>query len=64
MGTARMHEDPELGVVDADLRSHDVENLYVVGSAVFPTGGHANPTLTVVALAHRLGTHLAAAPLG
>lgn len=64
MGTARMHDDPALGVVDADLRTHDVENLYVVGSAVFPTGGHANPTLTIVALAHRLGTHLAASPPG
>jgi choline dehydrogenase-like flavoprotein len=63
MGTARMHDDPALGVVDADLRCHDVENLFVVGSAVFPTGGHANPTLTIVALAHRLGAHLAGAGL-
>lgn len=59
MGTARMHVDPALGVVDADLRSHDVENLYIVGSAVFPASGHANPTLTIVALAHRLAAHLA-----
>lgn len=58
MGTARMSDDPSLGVVDADLRAHDVENLFVCSSAVFPTGGHANPTMTIVALAHRLAAHL------
>jgi choline dehydrogenase-like flavoprotein len=59
MGTAAMHEDPRAGVVDADCRVHGMRNLYVAGSAVFPTGGFANPTLTVVALAHRLADHLA-----
>jgi choline dehydrogenase-like flavoprotein len=54
MGTARMSEDPGTGVVDRDGLCHDVDNLYVAGSAVFPTGGYANPTLTIVALAHRL----------
>jgi choline dehydrogenase-like flavoprotein len=62
MGTARMHVDPERGVVDADGRVHDVLNLYVAGSAVFPTFGWVNPTLTIVALALRLGDHLADAP--
>lgn len=61
MGTARMSGSPADGVVDADLRAHDVENLHVCSSAVFPTGGHANPTLTIVALAHRLADHLASA---
>jgi choline dehydrogenase-like flavoprotein len=60
MGTARMHPDPAAGVVDADGRCHDVDNLYVAGSATFPASGHANPTLTIVALAHRLAAHLAA----
>jgi choline dehydrogenase-like flavoprotein len=60
MGTARMGDDPAAGVVDGQLRAHGVANLYVAGSAVFPTGGHANPTLTIVALAHRLGAQLAA----
>jgi hypothetical protein len=58
MGTARMSENAAAGVVDRDLRAHDVANLYVCSSAVFPTTGHANPTLTIVALAHRLADHL------
>ena len=58
MGTARMSDDPEQGVVDADCRMHQVDNLYVCGSAVFATSGMANPTLTIVALAHRLADHL------
>lgn len=58
MGTARMSEDPADGVVDRHCRCHDVENLYIAGSAVFTTGGSANPTLTVVALAERLAQHL------
>ena len=59
MGTARMSDDPTAGVVDRDCRSHDVDNLYIASSATFPTSGHANPTLTIVAMAHRLGDHLA-----
>jgi len=58
MGTTRMHTDPRKGVVDSDGRVHDVENLYVAGSSVFPTVGAANPTLTIVALAVRLAGHL------
>lgn len=59
MGTTRMAADPKFGVVDADCRVHGVKNLYIAGSSVFPTGGGANPTVTVVALALRLGEHLA-----
>ena len=51
IGTARMGRDPAKGVVDADCRVFGVDNLYVAGSAVFPTSGQANPTLTIVALA-------------
>ena len=54
MGTTRMHDDPQRGVVDRDCRVHSLENLYVAGSSVFPTGGYTNPTLTLVALASRL----------
>jgi choline dehydrogenase-like flavoprotein len=58
LGTTRMSLDPRRGVVDADARVHGVDNLFVAGSSVFPTGGFANPTLTVVALALRLADHL------
>jgi choline dehydrogenase-like flavoprotein len=53
-----MHLDPRRGVVDSDCKVHGIANLYVAGSSVFPTGGFANPTLTVVALAARLAAHL------
>jgi len=59
LGTARMSERPEDGVVDGDGRVWGLDNLYLAGSSVFPTGGFANPTLTIVALAHRLADLLA-----
>jgi len=62
MGGTRMSRDPRSGVVDADGRVHALRNLYVAGSSVFPTGGQANPTLTIVALALRLADHLASGP--
>ncbi|MFB6371646.1 MAG: GMC family oxidoreductase, partial [Bradymonadaceae bacterium] len=58
MGTTRMSDRPEDGVVDPDCRVHGVANLYVAGCSVFPTAGYANPTFTLVALAHRLSDHL------
>ncbi|HEV3228971.1 MAG TPA: GMC family oxidoreductase [Solirubrobacteraceae bacterium] len=57
-GTTRMAADPRHGVVDADCHVHGVPGLYVAGSSVFPTAGHANPTLMIVALAIRLAHHL------
>lgn len=58
MGTTRMHRDPNEGVVDENCRVHGTPNVYVAGSAVFPTGGTFNPTLTIVALALRLADHI------
>jgi choline dehydrogenase-like flavoprotein len=58
MGTTRMNVGPALGVVDENSQVHGTSNLYVTGSSVFPSGGSANPTLTIVALAARLGDHL------
>ena len=58
MGALRMSAAPENGIVDINSRLHSVDNLYIAGSAVFPTGGYANPTLTIVALAMRLADHL------
>jgi choline dehydrogenase-like flavoprotein len=60
MGTTRMSVAPADGVVDVDCRVHGIENLFVAGSSVFATSGYANPTLTLVALAVRLGRHLTA----
>lgn len=58
MGTTRMHDDPKKGVVDANGRLHEADNLYVAGSSVFPTSGIVNPTLTILALTMRLADHL------
>jgi choline dehydrogenase-like flavoprotein len=58
MGTTRMHVASQHGVVDENSRVHGTSNLFVTGSSVFPSGGYANPTLTIVALAARLGDHL------
>jgi choline dehydrogenase-like flavoprotein len=61
LGTTRMSDDPRRGVVDPHCRVHGVENLHVAGSSVFPTGGWAFPTFTIVALALRLADQLRAA---
>lgn len=60
MGTTRMHREPQQGVVNADCRLHGVQNLFVAGPSVFPTGGYANPVLTIIALTVRLADHLKA----
>jgi choline dehydrogenase-like flavoprotein len=60
MGTTRMSNHPQTGVVDANCCVHGLHNLYVAGSSVFPTGGASNPTLTIVALSLRLADHLKA----
>jgi choline dehydrogenase-like flavoprotein len=57
-GATRMSSDPKTGVVDANCKVHDVENLYIAGASVFPTSGHANPTLMITSLALRLADHL------
>lgn len=58
-GTTRMSASPRTGVVDDNGRVHGIDNLYVAGSSVFPTTGHFNPTLVIVALSARLADHLA-----
>lgn len=54
MGTTRMSNSAEAGVVDPNCRVFGVDNLYVASSAVFPTSGTANPTFTIIALAIRI----------
>jgi choline dehydrogenase-like flavoprotein len=58
IGTARMGAGPGTGVTDFNGRVFGVNNLYVAGSATFPTSSQANPTLTIVAMALRLADHL------
>ena len=58
IGTTRMGLTPKEGVVDTDCRAHGVDNLYLASSSVFPCAGHANPTMTILALVLRLGDHL------
>lgn len=62
LGTTRFARDPKDGVTDADGRIHDMENLYVAGSSLFPRYGYSNPTLTIVALAVRLAARWAGDP--
>ncbi|MCB0975608.1 MAG: GMC family oxidoreductase [Actinobacteria bacterium] len=59
MGTTRMAGSAQDGVVDSDCKVFGLGNCWVAGSSVFPTGGFANPTLSIVALAVRLAEHLA-----
>ena len=61
MGTTRMGTDPAESVVDPSCRTHDIENCWVAGSSVFPTGGAVNPTLTIAALALRTADAVEAA---
>lgn len=60
MGTTRMHDSPQLGVVDRNCKVHGIDNLFIAGSSVFPTYGANFPTITISALALRLADHLAA----
>jgi len=52
-GTARLGADPARSVVTPDLRSHEVENLWITDASVFPSSAAVNPALTVAALALR-----------
>lgn len=58
IGATRMSATPGTGVVDADCRVHRLANLHISGASVMPTGGHANPTFTIVALALRLADRI------
>ena len=58
LGTTRMAEDPENGVVDENLAVHGVRNLFVASSSAFVTAGQANPTFAIVVFALRLADRL------
>lgn len=58
LGGLRIMNSEGVGVVDANLRLQGTKNVFLASSAVFPTFSHANPTLTICALAIRLAKHL------
>ncbi len=57
-GTTRMSDDPKRGVVNSRSQVHGVAGLYIAGASVFPTSGHANPTLMIASLAIRLADQI------
>lgn len=61
MGTTRMGRSPHDSVCDAWGRCHDVDNLFIASSSLFPSAGCSSPTLTIAALALRTSDHLAGA---
>lgn len=59
LGSCRMGNSPKTSVVDGNLRVHGCSNLFLCGSEVCVTGAAVQPVLTIAALAHRLGDHIA-----
>lgn len=57
-GTTALSGDPAAGIVNADLRSHDIDNLFICDGGVIPVLPDKHLTLTIMALAHRLGRHI------
>jgi choline dehydrogenase-like flavoprotein len=57
-GTCRFGDNPATSVLDVNCRAHEVDNLYVVDTSVFPSIGAVNPALTAMANALRVGDHL------
>ncbi|MHB1583017.1 MAG: GMC oxidoreductase [Acidimicrobiales bacterium] len=64
VGGCRMADGPSAGVVDRNLRTFAVPNLYITDGSVLPTQGSANPALTIMALAARAADHLSSANRG
>jgi choline dehydrogenase-like flavoprotein len=58
MGGCRMGADPELSVTNADGRTWEIPNLWICDGSLFPTGGGVNPSLTIMALACRIGDRI------
>ena len=57
-GTVRFGTDPATSALDVHCRAHDVDNLYVVDTSLFPSSSAVNPALTAMANALRVGDHL------
>lgn len=58
LGTTRMSETAADGVVDKNLKSHDLDNLYVAGSSVWRTACIPNPTFSIITFSMRLADQL------
>jgi len=58
IGTTKMSTYPSDGVVDSNCKIHNLSNLYVAGSSIFPTAGYSGPTMMIVAFAMRLAEHV------
>ena len=59
MGSCRAGCDPATSVLDANCRTHEVENLFVVDGSFMPSSGGAPPTLTILANSFRVATYIA-----
>jgi choline dehydrogenase-like flavoprotein len=59
-GTCRFGADPATSVVDVDCKAHELDNLYVVDTSIFPSIGAVNPALTAMANSLRVANHLLA----
>jgi choline dehydrogenase-like flavoprotein len=57
-GTCRFGADPASSVVDTDCKAHELDNLYIVDTSIFPSIGAVNPALTAMANSLRVGDHL------
>ena len=57
-GTCRFGTDPDESVLDRDCKAHELDNLYVVDTSIFPSIGAVNPALTAMANSLRVGDHL------
>ena len=57
-GTCRFGADAATSVLDTDCKAHELDNLYVVDTSVFPSIGAVNPALTAMANSLRVGDHL------
>jgi choline dehydrogenase-like flavoprotein len=57
-GTCRFGSDPATSVLDLNCKAHELDNLYVVDTSFMPSIGAVNPSLTAIANALRVGTHL------
>jgi choline dehydrogenase-like flavoprotein len=57
-GTVRFGTDPADSVLDVHCKAHELDNLYVVDTAFFPSSSAVNPALTAMANALRVGDHL------